>query len=240
MFKKNQFIKKNQLVCGKAYVWKDGSVRIYLGVGRNNNELYFYSVCSALFVISDDYKRIGLMHHITQLEALQLQCQKALLPPYDKRAFISYTTMPSIYGDIGQIYEMGDIHQWLQSQGIKNIDCTANMVSPKNAGYVSAKELVVGGIYYGGKDAWHNTWCYLGRTNSGGFMWCYIGNDEAFSCNPNSYILSYGKYNDMQVTQSNKKVRILTPSQNSKIAGSRVNISDDVKRYLAKYYNLKI
>lgn len=111
-FKQDKFIRKSQLVSGNAYVWKDGHVRIYLGIVRRTKEMVFYTVGSMAFCKHSQGIVMPLWGD-RQVCCLLGMCQSIFQVPYNFSAIATYSSMPAIYGSIGSVFTEETIENWL-------------------------------------------------------------------------------------------------------------------------------
>lgn len=237
-FRTDTFLKRSELVSGDVYVWKDGHVRIYLGVVKKTHDLLFCTVGSMAFVSDGHPNGVMPLWGDRQVASLLGMCQGIFSLPYNASAIVTYSSLPSIYGSIGSVYSSQVIEDWLSRNRHGGMVQYSDDKSRYMSEYVPSKDLVPGCLYYGGQSAWRNTWCYLGRTTGGGYLWCFVGNDEQFKSNPCAYIRSAHALGDIQTTLSNKKVRLLTPDKNKLLAGMRVSLLS-IKDYLVNGFDLR-
>ena len=110
-FKADVLLKKGQLVSGNVYVWKDGHVRLYLGMAKKTKELVFYTVGRMAFIYNGD--NVLPLWGDRQVCSLLGMCNSIFSVPYNFSAISTYRDMPSIYGSIGAVYSEEVIEDWL-------------------------------------------------------------------------------------------------------------------------------
>lgn len=230
VFNEKNLLKKNDLISGKFYIWKDGNVRMFLGY-VNDGELAFYHICC--LSLRERQNHLVPVHEEIQIPYIAQICDCVIKKGINSEYIYTYQSIPKILGTIGATMNEENVYQWLTKNALLgnhnyNIVTTNRLSVNKNEAnknFVSAKDLVPGRLYYGGSCAWRNTYVYLGREIwENNFVWCFIGNDEAYKSNPYNYIKLYGSH-DIERTKSNKKVRLLTPDQNSELAGIEIDVS---------------
>lgn len=119
-FKQDKFIRKNQLVSGNAYVFKDGHVRIYIGMNRRSEELLFYTVGRMAFQ-TVSLGEVSPLWGDWQVNILKSMCKSVLSLKYNFSAVSTYRYMPSIYESIGFIFTVGELEGWLMYSGHGNM-----------------------------------------------------------------------------------------------------------------------
>lgn len=94
-------------------------------------------------------------------------------------------------------------------------ELTAITGNKPNAGFVGARDLVPGNLYYSG-GCWRSSYVYLGRTSQKEFVWAHIGNAKALLHESGVSLLQRHKFFIFSVdaTKSNKKVKPLADALN--------------------------
>lgn len=238
-------IKKSDLKIGSLYLHSDGLVSLYCGVSKIENDRFycFYKLFKLALSKNEDYD-IVIIHENIQLRYCDNIIVDILNKPIESESLLLVRTVPNIIKSLKDSYlsQESILKYFAKSKllGVVNIPELFSASETKKSIYVSAKELQVGSLYFGGSDPWRSTFCYLGRTSDGGFLWCFIGNDDSFKSNPNWYIT---RSNNIEVTKSNKKVRLLTPDYNTRtgcsLGGYRMVLNGSTIQFLENFYKRK-
>lgn len=218
VFKRDKFLLKSALQVDCLYLWKDGHVRLYLG-NTSGGQMVFYSL-GILDLRSRHWDEIYILHESVALNALIQQVRTLLSGiALDEDAIEWYSSLPSIYACLEkdickQFSPYPDVASFCQAYKSVLGVIKAPKEIAKGSVYVSAKDLVVGGVYHTGEDCWRHTYCFMGRNNNTGeFIWMFIGNDEAFRKDPYDFYVRY--HPPIEYQKSNKRVRPVTPEKNA-------------------------
>lgn len=247
MWKENDCLKAKDLVTGNCYVDKSGIVTIYLGKLADNRYVFYDLFCMCLS--HGDYTSTGgyEIYPRDKKLAIKLACEYSRLIFNTQFRFKEarvVSSLPRLLGCIGTSANVQTVLGWiaksklLREEEIPKI-YTSNEDLKKDSVWVSSKDLIVGAFYFGGQSPWRSTFCYLGRTGDNGYIWYFIGNEKVFLSNPDKCIVE-NTFNDISITRSNKKVRLLTSEYNNIIGGHVINISPHTERWLETRYNKKL
>ena len=202
------FLKKKELKPGCFYLYKDGRLVLYLG-RTDRNELAFYQIASCLYCPDPENKHKGLTlaHYDSQVNYLIALSDDLLKKSANSEYVLCLKTMPSLYCEFKPInFEKGCKDWYIDSMKTNSNLPTLTSVSnvKANRGFVAAKDLVPGRIYYSG-CGWRSMYMYLGRdTETKEFLWYFIGNEEYLLHLPTKALFA-----DADRTKSNKKVKSL-------------------------------
>lgn len=168
----------NKLVRGRVYVTPKKGVLMYLGLAKDGQHTFYR------FAIPD----ITSYDHIVDRER-NINTPYATFANYDaqvagirrimeisidtcacKECIVQFKNNPGIIGEFPCGHYENRYFTWYQSSfpdgGVPVIG-----KGKMNTNYVRAKELVLGGLYYG-DGAYPSVFCYLGRKTNGFFVWC--------------------------------------------------------------------
>lgn len=238
VFKHEQFLKKGDLVSGNSYLVKDGRIALYLGRDETADKFAFYLLGSML--MKYNYDGIVPAHEDIQVPMLLEMSKRELKEFSNDDSLYLLKTMPQLYGKVATVFTIEETKAWadrfcLMTSTKLNLTLSDDRQRQKSI-YTSAKDLVVGRLYYGGQSPWRNTFCFLGRRETGEFLWCFIGNDEVFKNNPDAYIRDVF-YGEIDVTKTNKKVRPLTVFMDKKYEeGFTVQLKEETLAWLSECY----
>lgn len=247
MWKDYECLKAKDLVTGNCYVDKSGVVTIYIGKLSDNRYVFYDLFCMILSY--DNYVATGgcEVYPRDKKLAIKLACEYSKLifnTPFRFKEARVVRTLPKLFGCIGTSANIQTVLGWitksrlLREEEIPKI-YTSNENLKKDSIWVSSKDLIVGAFYFGGQSPYRNTFCYLGRTKDKGYIWYFIGNEKAFLGDPDKCIVE-NVFNDISITRSNKKVRLLTSEYNNVIGGHKISISPHTERWLETRYNKKL
>lgn len=222
VFKRDKFLNKSELQSDGLYLWKDGHVRLFLGID-NSGKMVFYSI-GILDLRDRNWSEIFILHE----EVALIMLEKTLKLLLDSRTFETnaierYATLPSIYACLKKNVCRQYSHYENTIELCKTYPAIFGEITnpnkrAKGSVYVSAKDLVVGGVYHTGEDCWRKTYCFMGRnTSTGEFIWMFIGNAEAFRRDPYEFYRQY--HPPIEYLKHNKKVRPVTPEKSKVLGG---------------------
>lgn len=220
-WKENTFIKKSELKIGTAYLWKDGTIKVFLGVVAKTGELLFYATGRILLrgipSQTDRWDDIVVAHGDTQLNIQKMLANMLMSAgcPLEKGGVFKYRTLPSIYGSVFDVYTPDMIKIWVKAHNwgfdIKFME-GAETPKAQNCVYVPTAELVSGQLYFKGDLPWRSTYIYMGRIGKE-YVWVYVSSLSNWLKDPVGYLFGLPNYNPQVVrTKANMKVRPLTKS----------------------------
>ncbi len=233
---KNDFITKTKLELGAFYLIKDGRIICYMGQNVNGDYVFIETVST---VIVEDWENREI--HIQNEELFMpafTQCADLIKNNPDKleeKCILSYKNIPQIYGKLDYIPVIEDVKQFmLQTKYTKKM--ADRVMTSKDKGYVSAKDLEIGRMY----GDWGNWHVYLGRNSKKEFCWLYCGNPWALSEKGVCYLDLYLRFSidDLQTTKNNKKIKLSQEFENVYLDLSKLNNTS--KTIIAAYTGLII
>lgn len=252
MWYEDKFIGKRDLVSGTCYVDKSGIATLYLGKLKDGS-LVFYDVMG-IILDRGDYVQINNKGDRAReifprdksfvIGVVDDYCKVIMNNIFNYKKARVLSTIPKLLGSACKVTDSRFITAWLTKSNLLGNDYIPEIITDDtksrniDEGWIKAKDLKVGCLYHGGQSPWRNTFCYLGRTNSGGYIWFYIGNDEVFKKDPNKCIIE-NFYGDIEVTKSNKKVRLLTKNKHNFLGGTIIKLSDKTEYFLESRFDKK-
>lgn len=232
MFTYNDYdlLKKAQLQRGKVYMTKDTRLMMYLGQSPDGKFL-FYPLCSVL-VEQTGFREYKMAHEEIQIKYLSGMIQE-ILGQVVTGKILEYISLPKIVAEFPCKNLQGAIDNWISKQmllsgGQSKLPQIAKD-SKVNCGFVGARDLEVGRVYYTGSSEWRSQFMFLGRTKGKRYMWLFISTvgDESLET------LFNWAGPDIEVTQSNKRVR---PSkQYTRVYAIPKHLSDAVRHCANNY-----
>lgn len=209
------WLKPKDLVEGHVYIIKDGRIAIYLG--KTVNDLYcFYICCSAYFKISRQgvsYTKnmLSFANYDIQLNSIINMCNALIKHQAYYESMTTLKGIPKIYCEFPFVNYEGLYKNWYMKSQLAsgNLPIISSISNTKpNSGFVGAKDLVPGRLYYSGA-CWRAEYVYLGRTSDKRFIWYFIGNEDILIKSS-----AYQLLQRAETTKSNKKVKLLEDTLN--------------------------
>lgn len=118
-WKDNTFIKESELKIGTAYLWEDGSIKVYLGTVLETGELLFYATGKAILGSLGSDNNVVFVHGDVQLDIQKMLANMLMAAgcPLDKNAIFTYHYIiePRIYGKLFDVYTPDMIKTWVKA-----------------------------------------------------------------------------------------------------------------------------
>lgn len=118
-WKNNTFIKESELKIGTAYLWEDGSIKIYFGTVFETGELLFYATGKAILGSLGSDNNVVFVHGDTQVNIQKMLANMLMAAgcPLDKNAIFTYHYIiePRIYGKLFDVYTPDIIKTWVKA-----------------------------------------------------------------------------------------------------------------------------
>lgn len=178
-------LKKKDLIQGHIYVIKDGRLALYLG---NDPLGYYVFYCPVTATIANCLE--GRYHtHQQTLVQYELQAEfviayfkKVMHSVLDKEVIVHLKTLPCIRVEFNLVNFEDCYREWYEDseaviEGLPKIDWDLENQDSVSLGFVGAKDLIPGELYYTG-GCWRATYLYLGRDSDGMFCWYFVGNED--------------------------------------------------------------
>lgn len=178
-------LKKKDLVQGHIYVIKDGRLALYLG---NDPLGYYVFYCPVTATITNCLEGKYRTHQQTlvqyelQVEFVIDYFKKVMHSVLDKEAVVHLKTLPCIRVEFNLVNFEDCYREWYEDseaviEGLPKIDWDSEKQDSASLGFVGAKDLIPGEVYYTG-GCWRATYLYLGRDSDGMFCWYFVGNED--------------------------------------------------------------
>lgn len=204
------WLKEKDLVIGRVYLIKDGRLMLYLGKSTTGMYIFYVMASAYLEYTRDDGVTFG--NYNIQVKGLVNIINESMNNVGVIGCLLQYKGLPKIHGEFPLVNFEHKYNRWytisftqmFSNKVPNNLPKLASMTNkPIETGYVKAKDLVQGNIYYSGA-CWRSTYVYLGRKTSGEYIWYFVGNEKMLIGTPARDLLNHS-----EVTKQNKKVKPL-------------------------------
>ena len=216
-FEDDVWLKEKELVPGCLYIIKDGRVMLYLGIDLDNCFIFYN--CGSLNFANTNWHTHTIANYEVQVKYMLDMCNSLLNRPIYKESIVRLKGIPKIYCLFPFIDFKTSYVNWYTKSLLMYGELPKLSELNKNIpikGFVGAKELIPGNLYYSGQ-CWRSTYVYLGRTTDNYFVWCFVGNAKTLIENKCVDLLTYRKL-EMVSTKTNKKVKPLVMALSDKDA----------------------
>ena len=205
-------LKKKDLIHGHVYIIKDGRLALYLG---NDLHGYYVFYCPVTATIANCLEREDYTHQQTlvqyelQTEFVIAYFKKVMHSTLDKEAIAYLKTLPCIRAEFNLVNFEDCYREWYENseavvEGLPKIDWMSEKQDSVSLGFVGAKDLVPGEMYYTG-ICWNSSYLYLGRDSSGMFCWYPADDKEVLRKND---LQEYKR--EIQRSKNNKRCKRLS------------------------------
>lgn len=178
-------LKKKDLVQGHIYVIKDGRLALYLG---NDSLGYYVFYCPVTVTITNclegKYRtqQQTLVQYELQAEFVIGYFKKVMCSVLDKAAIVHLKTLPCVRAEFSLVDFEDCYKEWYEAseaviEGLPKIDWDSEKQDSASLGFIGAKDLIPGEVYYTGA-CWRATYLYLGRDSNGMFCWYFVSNED--------------------------------------------------------------
>lgn len=178
-------MKKKDLIQGHIYVIKNGRLALYLG---NDPLGYFVFYCPVTVTFTNCLEgecytdRRTLVQYELQAEFVIEYFKKIMRSVLDEAAIVHLKTLPCIRAEFNLVNFEDCYREWYENseaviEGLPKIDWMSEKQDSASLGFVGAKDLVPGEVYYTGA-CWRATYLYLGRDSNGMFCWYFVSNTD--------------------------------------------------------------
>lgn len=235
-YKQDKFLKESELVPGRVYVVKDGRIMLY--IGKSLEGLYvFYAMAAAYLINAENRFLLTYGNYKIQLNGLVYIVNEIMKSSGSILSLLQYKGLPKLYGELPGVNFEKQYAKWymVNFSGLLNGKQTGPQISgisnkPVKTGFVSARDLVPGELYYTG-GCWRSTYVYLGRNSAGEFIWYFIGN-ESILVNSSVAQLMYSA----EKTKQNKKVKPLSMA----LGDSKAYVCSDTRKLIETGFKVNV